>query len=221
MEQDIQMKMKPGQKKWKEASAKQYISVYPPVFDWSMKLRLADQYCYEKMNRLNTFFFLGLLLTFVSACQSDRQSTVQSATDSTELTAPTESLAYDSLKARAYGADPYGMKKYVFAFLYAGPNRDQDSVRAAELQNAHLQNIMRLAEEGKLVLAGPFLDDGNIRGIYVFNVETIEEAEALTNTDPAIQAGRLKMELKEWYGSAALMGLKDIHESLAKQRIDD
>jgi uncharacterized protein YciI len=109
------------------------------------------------------------------------------------------------------------MKKYVLAFLKAGPNRDQDSLATARIQEAHLANIKRLADEGNLVLAGPFLDDGELRGIFVFNVESIEEARALTETDPAIQAGRLTMELHPWYGSAALMRVTAIHRTLSKR----
>jgi uncharacterized protein YciI len=125
-------------------------------------------------------------------------------------------LIIDSVKAYNYGADDYGMKKYVMAYLKKGPNRDQDSTEAYELQKGHMDNIGQMAEAGKLVLAGPFLDDGEVRGIYIFNVETIEEARALTETDPAIKAGSLVMELVPWYGSAALMGLNDEHKRLAK-----
>ena len=126
---------------------------------------------------------------------------------------------YDSTLAAEYGADAYGMKKYVMAFLKKGPNRDMDSARAAELQRAHLDNITRLAKEGKLVVAGPFFGEGGLRGIYIFDVGSIEEAEELTNSDPAIKAGRLTMELKEWYGSAALTGLNDLHRKIAKTHI--
>ncbi|MEO1438050.1 MAG: YciI family protein [Bacteroidota bacterium] len=132
---------------------------------------------------------------------------------------PAKAIGYDSVKAKAYGADQYGMKSYVMAFLKAGPNRDLDADAAAELQKAHLKNIGRMAKEGKLLIAGPFLDNGDIRGIYIFDVPTIEEAEALTNTDPAIQAGSLVMELKPWYGSAALMAVNDIHSTLQRQSI--
>lgn len=130
-------------------------------------------------------------------------------------------ITYDSLKALKYGADDYGMKIFVMAFLKRGPNRDLDSARAAELQMAHLKNIQRMAGEGKLVLAGPFLGGGDLRGIYIFDVGSIEEAEELTKTDPAIQAGSLVMELKEWYGSAGLLALADIHKSLTRKSIVD
>ena len=126
---------------------------------------------------------------------------------------------YDSIKAAKYGADDYGMKTYVMAFLKRGSNDSIQPEEASKLQNEHLKNIMKMAEEGKLVLAGPFMDNGELRGIYIFNVETIQEAEELTNTDPSIQAGVLAMELKQWYGSAALMAVNDIHNTLSKQAI--
>ena len=133
-----------------------------------------------------------------------------------KITSRDQQSGYDAALAQKLGADDYGMKKYVMAFLLAGPNRTQDADTRTKLQRAHLDNITRLANEGKLILAGPFLDDGSIRGIYIFDVQTVEEAKKLTETDPAIQAGSLKMELHPWYGSAALMQLNEIHQKLAK-----
>lgn len=123
--------------------------------------------------------------------------------------------SFDKELAEALNADEYGMKQYVMAFLKKGPNRDLDRKAAAELQQAHLDNINKLAADGKLVVAGPFMDDSDIRGIYIFDVTSIEEAEALTATDPAIKAGSLIMELRPWYGSAALMKVNEIHKSIA------
>lgn len=128
----------------------------------------------------------------------------------------TTGVKYDSILAKKYGADQYGMKKYVIAFLKRGPNRTEDEKKAAELQKAHMDNINRLAEEGKLVMAGPFFGDGDLRGLYIFDVQSIDEARELTNTDPAIKAGSLEMELMEWYGSAALMGMTELHSKVAK-----
>jgi len=107
----------------------------------------------------------------------------------------------------------------VMAFLKEGPNRDLDSATAAQLQMDHMANINRMAEEGKLVLAGPFYskEGSDLMGIYIFNVETIEEAEELTNSDPAVQAGSLTMDLQMWYGSAALMEVNGIHNRVAKE----
>jgi uncharacterized protein YciI len=145
----------------------------------------------------------------------------QNSSDSNPTQNEQQSLVIsDSLK-QSLGADPYGMRQYVMAFLKEGPNRDQDSATAAELQRKHMENIKRMAESGKLVLAGPFLDNGDIRGIYVFKVSSMLEAKQLTESDPAIQAGRLEMELKPWYGSAALLLLTDLHNQLESKEISE
>ncbi|HWO18906.1 MAG TPA: YciI family protein [Kofleriaceae bacterium] len=138
----------------------------------------------------------------------------------TPVPTPTPGPAgYDAELARRLGADEYGMARYVMAFLKPGPTRDQPEEEAKRLMKAHLANIERLASDGKLVLAGPFLDDGPLAGIYVFKVATVEEARALTATDPAIQAGRLVMELHPWYGSAALQEINAIHKRLQQKRV--
>ncbi|MCB0408727.1 MAG: hypothetical protein KDD29_00810 [Flavobacteriales bacterium] len=152
---------------------------------------------------------------FLFACQ---QGEIKN-TPKTNVESKVVELTFDSIKAINYGADEYGMKKYVMAFLKKGPNRDLDSASAYELQAAHLANIGKMAEAGKLVLAGPFFGNGDLRGIYIFDVTSIEEAKQLTETDPAIQAGSLIMELQEWYGSAALMEVGDIHKTIAKTEI--
>jgi len=133
--------------------------------------------------------------------------------------AQSKNSQYDAQLAKKLGADEYGMKTYAMAFLKAGPNRPKDSVARTELQKAHLKNIMRLAAEGKLIIAGPFMDDQPIKGIFVFNVSTIDEAKKLTETDPAIKAGSLIMELHPWYGSAALMETVAIHKKLEKKSV--
>jgi len=166
---------------------------------------------------MKRLLFLALGAGLLYACQPTATAEAPKKDKTTEV--EVEETGYDAELAEAVGADQYGMRQYVMAFLKAGPNRSQDSTEAAALQRAHLDNIGRLAEEGKLSLAGPFLDDGELRGIYIFNVSTIEEAKALTETDPAIQQGRLVMELHPWYGSAALMKVNEIHKRLGKEEI--
>ncbi|WP_420576317.1 YciI family protein [Ekhidna sp.] len=165
---------------------------------------------------MKNLFIISILFLGIIACEQNPKD----ETKSVDTVDANSALAgYDSLLAAETGADDYGMRRYVMALLKAGPNRDQDSTEAAELQRAHLDNITRMAEEGKLVLAGPFFDDWEVKGIYIFAVETIEEAEELTKTDPAIQAGRLVMELHPWYGSAGLMKIGEMHKRLAKESI--
>ena len=160
--------------------------------------------------------YLTLLLAAALLAACDATETVADPAGSEPFTIDT---TFDAALADRLGADDYGMKTYVMALLKRGPNRSQDSLEAARLQRAHLDNITRMAAAGQLVLAGPFLDTGEVRGIYIFDVRTIEEAEALTNTDPAIQAGSLLMELRPWYGSAALMMVNDLHRKVGKEGI--
>lgn len=161
--------------------------------------------------KFTTLALLLATLPFMAYSQAEEPQVEEAETEIEAVS------TYDAAKAAAYGADDFGMKSYVMAFLKAGPNRDRSPEEAQALQMAHLKNIRRMAEEGTLVLAGPFMDNGEIRGIYIFNVRTIEEAEALTNTDPAVQAGSLVMELKPWYGTAGLVGLGEVHKSVQKK----
>lgn len=159
----------------------------------------------------------SLIIGFFSSCVNDKlENNLETNTEKAEHI---NTMVFDSVKAKQYGADEYGMKKFVMAFLKKGPNRDFSEEEAQKLQAAHLANIGKMAEAGKLVLAGPFFGDGDLRGIYIFDVNSIEEAKKLTETDPAIQAGSLVMELKEWYGSAALLELGSIHKTIAKKEI--
>jgi len=96
--------------------------------------------------------------------------------------------------------DPAEMKTYFMVFLKAGPNRTQSPEEAAKIQEAHLGHIKAMAEAGKLAIAGPFLDDFEVKGIFILNVETLEEAQKLTEADPAVKAGRLVLEIHPWYG---------------------
>ncbi len=165
--------------------------------------------------RIIIAFSLFSFLLFSISCTPATQE--NSELTPTEEETSSEDNSYDAALAEKLGADDYGMKSYVFAFLKTGPNRTQDSVKAAELQAAHMANIGRLAEAGKLILAGPFIDGNEtFRGIYIFNTSSVEEARALTESDPAIQAGSLVMELHPWYGTASLQLLNDMHPKAAK-----
>ncbi len=92
----------------------------------------------------------------------------------------------------------YEMKTYQMVFLYKGSNRNQDSLEVEKIQAEHLANIKRLADEEKLIVAGPFLDDKDLRGIFIFDVETEEEVRDLVETDLAIKTGRLRYEIHPW-----------------------
>ena len=91
------------------------------------------------------------------------------------------------------------LKQYFFVMLTKGPNRNQDSATAAKIQDGHLANIGRLASAGKILVAGPFGDDGNWRGIFIFDCKSKEEVEEYLKTDPAISSGRLAYDVHPWW----------------------
>lgn len=121
--------------------------------------------------------------------------------------------------AKELGADAYGMRSYVFATLLTGPNDAAitDETKRAELFKGHFDNMGRLAEDGKLVLAGPFMDAPPKRGLFILNVQTIAEAEKLVQSDPSIAAGIFKVEFAKYYGSAALMQVNDVHKTIQEK----
>lgn len=91
------------------------------------------------------------------------------------------------------------MKEYFLCLLKKGPNRDQDSATAAQIQAGHLAHIDAMARAGQVAIAGPMGDDGDLRGILVFTVSSKEEAEKLEGEDPAVKAGRLVIEVHPWW----------------------
>ena len=94
------------------------------------------------------------------------------------------------------------IRPYLFVMLTAGKNRSHDSATSAKIQAGHMSNIGRLYNAGKLKVAGPFGDDGNWIGLFIFDCPTKAEVENLLNTDPAIKSGRLAYDIRPWYTSA-------------------
>ncbi|SEQ09753.1 YciI family protein [Flavobacterium urocaniciphilum] len=131
-----------------------------------------------------------------------------------------EKSSYDEELAKKLGADEYGMKTYVFCILKTGSNTTATPEERKKLFEGHMANINKLADENKLVVAGPFMkNDKNYRGIFIFNCSTIEEAEKLVNSDPAVQAKIFEADLTVWYSSASLGLIKEMHEKIAKTKI--
>lgn len=96
-------------------------------------------------------------------------------------------------------SQPMKLVPTYLAFLTRGEKWAPEKTPATEeIQKGHMANINRLAQMKKLVAAGPFGDDGRLRGIFVFRVASLEEAKTLTATDPAVQAGRLAMDIHQW-----------------------
>lgn len=131
-----------------------------------------------------------------------------------------EERAFDPELAKRLGADERGMRMYVLCILKTGP-RDAEITgeQRKQIFAGHFANIGRLADEGKLAVAGPFgKNDKAYRGLYIFNVATIEEAEKLVMLDPAVKAGVFVPDLTLWYGSAAMMVVNDTHKRIEKPK---
>ena len=130
-----------------------------------------------------------------------------------------QETTFDEALAKSVGADEYGMKKYVFCLLKTGSNITASKEETTVAFQGHMANINRLAKEGKLVVAGPFMANSkNYRGIFVFNVDTVEAAQALVDSDPAVKAKLLEADLTVWYATAALMETLKVHDKIAKTK---
>lgn len=99
------------------------------------------------------------------------------------------------------GDTTYVMQKYFIVFLKSGPKRSQNEEEAMEIQKKHLDHLQKMAKMGKTSITGPFGDDGEIRGIVVYNTATMEEARKLAEQDPAVKAGRLVVEVHPWWAA--------------------
>lgn len=131
-----------------------------------------------------------------------------------------EERAFDPELAKRLGADERGMKNYVLCILKTGPHDAEiKGDERKKIFDGHFANIQRLANEGKLAVAGPFGDnDKSWRGLYIFNVATIDEAEKLVILDPAVKAGVFVHEMTPWYGTAALMTVPEMHKRIVRPK---
>ncbi len=176
---------------------------------------------------LKTFSLMLVAASFVlcgSYVYTQQQGETKDSTSSAVVTEAKQdqSLAdkaiaknnYNAELAGELGADEYGMKRYVFVLLKTGAVTIEDKEESGKVFAGHFANMSRLGKEGKLVVAGPFVEGDSKRGLFILNVTTIEDAEKLVNTDPAIAAGVLDYELTKLYCSAALMKISEIHETV-------
>lgn len=145
----------------------------------------------------NQFLFITLLTAHLAFVQANSPTQA----DSTVLN-PNYN---DSLSVKL-GGDEYGMKQYFLVILKTGPNKTKDPQLINESSRGHLDNINKLAKEGKLVVAGPLgKNENNYRGIFILDhMNSVEEAHEILLTDPMIQNGFLDYDIYAWYGSAAL-----------------
>jgi uncharacterized protein YciI len=153
--------------------------------------------------KLKIYFSLSLLIVTLSFAQEKKE----------------EKPKFNQELATSLGADKYGMKAYTIVMLTSGSAKIEDKAKMSELMKGHMANIGKLADEGKIIIAGPFLEKNKeaYRGMFIFNTKSKEEAEQWVKTDPAVLAGVFNYEIFPWYGSAALPLYLKHHKEITKE----
>lgn len=83
----------------------------------------------------------------------------------------------------------------IYAFVFLNKKEDAQDLekdQSEKIMQGHMANIERLANEGKLLVAGPFEGGG---GIFIFNTTSIDEARQWLSSDPGVQANRWNVEI--------------------------
>ncbi|CDF81106.1 phenylalanyl-tRNA synthetase subunit alpha [Formosa agariphila KMM 3901] len=93
------------------------------------------------------------------------------------------------------------MQQYFIAFLKGGAVRTQNEEEAQQLQEAHLDYLKKMYDLGYADISGGFGDDGEVRGVTIYNVPTQKIADSLANADPMVKAGRLEIEIRPWWAA--------------------
>ncbi|SDE84996.1 Uncharacterized conserved protein YciI, contains a putative active-site phosphohistidine [Epilithonimonas hungarica] len=129
-----------------------------------------------------------------------------------------QNKGFDKKLADSLGADQYGMKSYYLVILKKGKAEINDKAKKSELMKGHMENISKLAKDGKLIVAGPMLEknQNDYSGIFILDAKTKEEAESLVLTDPSVKSGIFDVEIYKWYGSAALPLYLKSHDKVTK-----
>ncbi len=158
---------------------------------------------------MKTFLYLIFAGILVVGCQSkiEKEIITEPCPEEVRISMAQlkEELTEKGFKTFDYVDEKSGdtilMQQYFIAFLKTGPNRSQSKVEADSLQSLHLAHLGRMYEEGYADISGPFGDDGNIRGITIYNVPTQIMADSLANMDPMIKSGRLVIEIHPWWAA--------------------
>ena len=151
---------------------------------------------------------IGLLSVFLWACKEEKTEEElpvlreENSKTVSEIQAELEEAGYLTMNyVDEATKDTVIMQQYFIAFLKRGSNRDQPKEVADSLQKLHLAHLGSMYEQGFADISGPFGDDGDIRGITIYNVPTQKMADSLANMDPMVQAGRLEIEIHPWWAA--------------------
>lgn len=150
------------------------------------------------------------ILVLVMACKTKTTDNIEMAENTIESKEKSTKELKEELIAKGFQVfdfvnektkDTTLMQEYFIAFLKTGPNRSQSEEEANKLQAAHLAHLGKMYDLGYADISGPFGDDGDIRGITIYNVPTLQIADSLANSDPMVKAGRLVIEMHPWWAA--------------------
>jgi len=175
---------------------------------------------------MKKFFLILLLMSLAISCKKEVQTTTEEIVDEISTVPNTDIMkevveeivevkqSVADLKAELTSKgfqifdyvdtetnDTILMQQYFIAFLKRGPIRNQNEEEAKILQEEHLNHLGKMYALGYADISGPFGDDGDIRGITIYNVPTQKMADSLANSDPMVKAGRLEIEIHPWWAA--------------------
>jgi|GEM_PF-675329 len=164
------------------------------------------------MDKLNNFLPMLLAGVLLSGCYENPGDPRNTPPDLPDPPAPVSvSKLRKELKSKGFqtfqyvdeaSGDTVIMQQYFLVFLKRGPNRVPLSKEEADsLQALHLGHLSRMYEQGFADISGPFGDDGEIRGITIYNTPTQAMADSLSRLDPLVQMGRLQTEVHPWWAA--------------------
>ena len=97
---------------------------------------------------------------------------------------------------------PMEFDSFIVVLLVRPPNApERPKAELDQLGAGHMATIRRLADEGKLLKAGPFEDFSgrNVRGMFILKTDSVDQAREWVATDPLVKAGRLVPEFLKWF----------------------
>ncbi|WP_397364009.1 YciI family protein [Olleya sp. R77988] len=151
-----------------------------------------------------------LLIVLVFACKNETKI-IEKPIEAVKAKAkPTTKFILETLKSKGFKTFDYVdtktkdtviMQQYFIAFLKSGPIRNQNEEESTLLQEQHLAHLGKMYDLGYADISGPFGDDGDIRGITIYNVPTLKMADSLANSDPMVKSGRLQIEVHPWWAA--------------------
>ncbi len=164
---------------------------------------------------MNKYLFMVFVVLFCFACkhnQDDQKHDHGTTHNHHTETVPKKSAGALIQELRQKGfkiidyvdqktKDTVLMQEYFMAFLKKGKNRTQSKEVADSLQRLHLDHLGKMYDLGYADISGPFGDLGDISGVTIYNVPTIEMADSLANADPMVKAGRLEIEIHPWWAA--------------------